>query len=146
MMTGVLVRMLCGSCAAMWIHVPAVAVTRSGPNVTSDSPERKCMIAGVMPNGAAERAGVIPGDVVVRFDGETIESFPDLVGRLMDRAPGDEVDLQVARGGELVDLRVTLGGWEELRTGSEKPPSLRSAPPPEPGADAFLPPEIGPER
>lgn len=109
-------------------------------------PVEKCMIAGVMPNGAAERAGVIPGDVVVRFDGETIASFADLVGKLMDRAPGDEVDMQVARGGELVDLRVTLGGWEELQTGSEKPPSLRSAAPPEPGADAFLPPEIGPER
>jgi hypothetical protein len=106
----------------------------------------RCMIADVVPNGAAERAGVQPGDTVVRFDGETIMSFPDLVSRLMDRLPGDEVDLQVERGGDLVQLRMTLGGWEELRTGSDKPPSLRSEPPPEPGFDAFLPPEIGPER
>ncbi len=105
-----------------------------------------CMIAGVMPNGAAERSGVLPGDTVVRFDGETITSFPDLVGRLMDRLPGEEVDMQVERGGDLMNLRVTLGGWEELQTGSDKPPSLRSEPPPEPGADAFLPQDVGPER
>jgi hypothetical protein len=128
-------------------RLPGVRIQERGASLgIRCQPVEKCMIAGVMPNGAAERSGVLPGDTVVRFDGETINSFPDLVGRLMERLPGEEVEMQVARGGELVDLRVTLGGWEELQTGSDKPPSLRSAPLPEPGVDSFMPPEIGPER
>ena len=58
----------------------------------------------------AQRAGVKEGDIITMFDGEAITSTTDLK-RLMNRhRPGDTVVLRISRSGEILDLKVALGG------------------------------------
>ena len=63
----------------------------------------------VMAGSAAEKAGVLAGDVLVAFDGEPVTDLRTYSGLLKARAPGDEVEVTVLRGEEEVSLRAVLG-------------------------------------
>lgn len=58
----------------------------------------------VMPGSAAEKAGILAGDLVVEIDGRSIESFTDLQEAIVTRA-GETVTIVVDRGGQLVTLK-----------------------------------------
>jgi S1-C subfamily serine protease len=56
----------------------------------------------------AQKAGLKVGDVVVRFDGNPVQSSDDLAGGVKTHQPGDEVTLEVLRSGETLTLHATL--------------------------------------
>ena len=72
--------------------------------------EEGVLIQDVVPDGPAERAGIQPGDVVIAFDGEPIESTDDLLTAIRARRPGDRAEVVVVRadGGQDV-VTVELG-------------------------------------
>jgi regulator of sigma E protease len=63
------------------------------------------VIDSVFQGSPAARAGVRAGDSVVAVDGAPVRTWPQLVG-WVSGAPGRDVALQVARGGERINLRV----------------------------------------
>ncbi len=66
-----------------------------------------------VPEGPAMEAGMEAGDVITSFDDNEVPDTRDLV-RMVGRAPvGEAVPVTVRRGGETVDLTVTLGRREE---------------------------------
>jgi S1-C subfamily serine protease len=56
-----------------------------------------------------ERAGLRGGDVIVEIEGEATPTVEDLFARLRDFEPGDTVTLEIIRGGERREVRVSLG-------------------------------------
>ncbi len=63
-----------------------------------------------VPSGTpAARARLAAGDVIVRFDGQAIESVEDLFAALRRKRPGDEVRVTVVRDGERTTRTVRLG-------------------------------------
>ncbi len=52
-----------------------------------------------MEGGPAEQAGLLPGDLLLALDGETIESPRALVESLAERQPGVPLQAMVMRGG-----------------------------------------------
>ncbi len=81
-------------------------------NVVSGGPsEQAGLRAGseriTIPNYGSINKG---GDLIVAVDGQPIHLFDDLVSYLtLNKSPGDTVTLTVLRGGEQVDVTVTLG-------------------------------------
>jgi hypothetical protein len=63
----------------------------------------------VMPDSAAEKAGILAGDVLVALNGEPVTDLRTYSGLLKARAPGDEVEIAVLRDGEKVSLTAVLG-------------------------------------
>jgi len=63
----------------------------------------------VHPGSAAERGGVLVGDVITAFDGRPIFTVEQLRAALSGFAPGDTVQLTIFRDGEHRTLSVTLG-------------------------------------
>jgi hypothetical protein len=63
----------------------------------------------VMPGSAAEKAGILAGDVLVVFDGEKVTDLRSYSALLKARVPGDEVEVTVLRDGEEISLRAVLG-------------------------------------
>lgn len=70
-------------------------------------------LSGVRKGSPADRAGVRAGDVIVRFNGVRTQSLQDFTQVLRDLAPGDEVEVEVLRGGETVKTRATLEKRED---------------------------------
>jgi uncharacterized iron-regulated protein len=66
------------------------------------------LISSVMPSSLAEKAGVQKDDVILRFDGEAMESVDDLIESLNMHKPGDRVTLSLRRGSEEITLPVVL--------------------------------------
>ena len=66
------------------------------------------LVFGVSSGGAADNAGLQPGDVIVSFGETEIESVEDLFAALREHAPGEEVDVVLVREGDEQTLSVTL--------------------------------------
>ena len=56
-------------------------------------------VDSVKSGSAAERAGINPGDVLRKVNGETVDEAVDFHIALIGRQPGDELRLELARGG-----------------------------------------------
>ncbi len=63
-------------------------------------------------NSAGEAAGLKKGDVVVRVDGRTINTVPELQQSIGLHQPGDKVAITVNRNGNEKDFNVTLRNRE----------------------------------
>lgn len=75
---------------------------------SSQSPE-SCQVGEVVSGSGADVAGIQVGDCIVRINDQAIASFRELVAVVSQFQPGDQIDLAVRRGAQLVELRATLG-------------------------------------
>ena len=73
-------------------------------------PEREgVLVADVLKDGPAERAGLKTGDVIVEFAGTPIKETPDLQRRVAAVTPGQATEVKVVREGQTLTLPVTVG-------------------------------------
>jgi len=66
-------------------------------------------IIEVAPGGAADKAGLKPGDIILAVDGQATSSVQVLEGVLVRYQPGNSVTLRVQRNGAQSNVTVTLG-------------------------------------
>ena len=66
-------------------------------------------IASIVPDSPAAKAGLEPGDIVLKLDGADLSDFASLSAAIRERQPGDRIKLIVKRGEETKELRVKLG-------------------------------------
>jgi len=82
-------------------------------------PEGKgALVADVMKDGPAEKAGIRSGDVIVRFDGREVEDQHELPQIVASTSPGKKVAVTVVRDGKQIELSVKIAEMEEERTAS----------------------------
>ncbi|MFN3566059.1 MAG: DegQ family serine endoprotease [Burkholderiaceae bacterium] len=89
------------------------------------------LVTQVERDSPAEKAGVEAGDVILRFDGKTIDRATDLPRIVGSTKPGSKVTMTVWRKGTQRDLHVTVG---ELP--ADRPVARRGEPPQRGGAGA----------
>lgn len=66
-------------------------------------------VGEVVPGRAAEEAGIKTGDIIVEFDGKSIDSFETLAKAVRARSPGDVIGVVVRRGQKSITLPLTIG-------------------------------------
>jgi serine protease Do len=69
---------------------------------------RGALVRGVEPNSPAAKAGLEPGDIIVRFDGKAIERSADLPRLVGNTAPGTASRITIFRRGAQRDLSITV--------------------------------------
>ena len=65
-------------------------------------------IAGIVPNGGADNAGLVEGDVIISIDNIKIHSLSELMGSIGQHSPGEIVTIDVNRNNEIQTFNVTL--------------------------------------
>lgn len=83
-----------------------------GPNFGSvpdfNEPPKGVRFADVRSGTPADKAGLKPGDILVKFDGKEISNLYDFTYALQSHKPGDEVLVVVLRGNQTIEAKVLL--------------------------------------
>ena len=95
------------------------------------APPRGAMVNSVEKDGPAAKAGVEPGDVILRFDGRAIERSSDLPRIVGGTKPGTSSTVTVFRKGAQRDLKVQVAEMPQDRARS-----ARASEPAKPAAPA----------
>ena len=81
------------------------------------------LVRGVEQGSPAEKAGIEPGDIILKFEGKTIEKSSDLPRMVGNTKPGTRSTIQVWRRGNLKDMTISVGEFE-----ADKPLKKAAAP------------------
>jgi len=84
------------------------------------------LVRGVEQGSPAEKAGLEPGDIIMKFEGKAIEKSSDLPRMVGNTKPGTRSAIQVWRRGSVKDMHITVGEFEadkpvKRASSSEKP-------------------------
>jgi serine protease Do len=80
--------------------------------------ERGAIVKSVSADTPAEKAGIKEGDVIVRYEGETVQSAAQLARLVRETPGGRTVAIDVSRGGAVQRLSATLAeGGDRARLG-----------------------------
>ena len=91
------------------------------------------VVNSVEKGGPAEKAGLEPGDVILKFDGKAITSSADLPRMVGATRPGTRSTVQVWRKGSTRDIAVTVGEVIDEKQASARP--SKGGKPPEQAAN-----------
>ncbi len=119
-----------GTVSRGWLGVAVQPITEDLVEGLDLPGEEGALVGSVAPDSPAEAAGLRPGDVIVRLNGETVSDARDLAWRVANEEPGATVTLDIVRDGSETSLEATLGDQEE-RTAE----ALEPEPAPEPDAE-----------
>ncbi len=95
-----------------WLGVRIQDVTPDVAEAMGLTVAKGALITDV-PDGPAKDAGLVAGDVITLFDGQTVDDAGDLTRRVADAPIGEAVPVIVQRDGKTETLQVTLGRREE---------------------------------
>jgi putative serine protease PepD len=95
-----------------------------GVSTQDDPAGAGALVKQTVLGGPADDAGVQAGDVISRVGSHRIGASTDVSPAIANKRPGDQVDVEVRRGGTSKTLHVTLG----TRPAAVTPPSLSTGP------------------
>jgi serine protease Do len=98
-----------------WLGVAIQEVT---PELRSalELPDRSgALVSQVTPDSPAAKAGIERADLIVRFDGKAVAEMRDLPTLVAQTPVGEEVEIEVLRGGKRRSFRVEIAELEEAR-------------------------------
>ena len=75
---------------------------------TEKGPEYGVYVESLDPQGPGKKAGIQPGDWIVRLNGDPIKNFGDLLSRVAAAGPGETVELGLWRDGKTIQTKATL--------------------------------------
>ena len=77
------------------------------------------LVNSVEKGGPAEKAGLEPGDVILSFDGKTVDRSGDLPLLVTDVKPGQRARVEVVRKGANKSIDVTVGEMKEPKVAAD---------------------------
>jgi S1-C subfamily serine protease len=98
---------------------PELAESFQLPPLGADQIRQGVVIAGVLQNGPAAKAGVRPGDVILQVAKQPVGSVSDLLNQVASLKPGEPAELLIWRQQASLSLRLTP---------AERPSPRRQAP------------------
>ncbi len=90
------------------------------------------LVNSVEKGGPADKAGIEPGDVILKFDSHTVNSSEDLPRMVGGTRPGSRVAIQIWRNKAVRDLQITVAELQDERATRQsrrggKPPTAAPA-------------------
>jgi len=104
-----------------WLGVRIQMVTDEIADSLNIKPARGALIAGIDDKGPAKPAGIEPGDVIVKFDGQDIKEMRDLPKIVAETPVGKDVEVTIIRKGNEEKKIVKLGRLEDEKQAALTP-------------------------
>jgi serine protease Do len=107
-----------------------VAIQRLSPDLVKAfglENDQGALVADVVPDGPAAKAGIERGDIILALQGQKIQDSNELPRLVANLAPGTKVDLDILRAGKKRTIAVTLGTLkeeDEEKAARLKPPDV----------------------
>tara|TARA_B100002052_G_scaffold273636_1_gene276191 strand:- start:1262 stop:2677 length:1416 start_codon:yes stop_codon:yes gene_type:complete len=98
-----------------WLGVRIQQVTKEIAEVQNLDKPRGALIAGVSEGSPAEKAGIKPGDIILEFDGQKIQTMRNLPRIVANTKVGKNVVVKVWREKKSFTKRLTLGRLESSK-------------------------------
>lgn len=86
-----------GSMIRPWLGVSGLTVTREVASYHGLPIDRGVLVTRVIPDSPADKAGIVPGDIVLEFAGKTTSKIEDLVEKIQKRKAGEKVEVLIFR-------------------------------------------------
>lgn len=94
--------------------IGAVNVQTLTPDIAEQlglsQPVRGAVVVGMTRTSAAFQAGIQPGDVIVSFNGEKVETGEQFIKLMADAKIGGTAAIEVLRQGRRVTIKVPISG------------------------------------
>lgn len=92
---------------------PLLKIGISASNITENIAKRNNLPIGIYIHqveefSPAEKAGLLPGDVITKFDGKTVKTVEEMNALKQKHNSGDKVEIQVIRDGKTKKITLTL--------------------------------------
>jgi len=94
-----------------WLGAEIQDVTKQEADALGWEAPRGAKLVKPVPGGPAEKAGLLPGDILLSADGVEAETVAGFIASVSGKAPNTEIKLRLLRGGKEKRLAVTLGAW-----------------------------------
>jgi serine protease Do len=92
-----------------WLGIAIQEVTKELSESFGMKNTNGALVAGIEKGAPADKGGLLPGDVIIKFDGKMIESSSDLPKAVGNTKPGKTVVAEVFRKGSVKTLNLTVG-------------------------------------
>lgn len=109
-----------GSVTRGWLGVAIQQISPDLLKAFNLTDTHGALVADVMSDGPAAKAGLQRGDVIVGFNGHTVQESAELPRLVAAMAPGTKVSIDVLRSGKKLTIPVTLGTLAEEKTAAAK--------------------------
>ena len=106
-----------------WLGVSIQEVTPELAKSFNMKDKKGALVAEVLKNGPAEKAGIERGDVIVEFDGKAVQESKDLPRIVAAEPVGKTVSIKLLRDGKSVAKNVQIAQMEEGPAEVAKGPS-----------------------
>ena len=96
------------------IKHPQLGITGRPLNsiLTEENPDPVRGVLVIESVGAALQAGLIPEDIIIKFNNVEVKDFTDLAAKIDQHDVGDEVNITVLRGSKEIVIPVTFIAWQ----------------------------------
>lgn len=98
-----------------WIGVEPQDITPELAESFGLSQKNGAIIAGVLKNGPADKAGVRPGDILLAVEGKSVADTTEMLNLIAQLTPGAKAKISVLRKNEKSTLEILIGKRPNLR-------------------------------
>jgi Do/DeqQ family serine protease len=91
-----------------WLGVSLQPLTKELGQSLGAGSDKGAVVARVLPGGPAQKAGLFPNDVIVKFGDVTVEDLQHLQRLALDAPVGQVVNLGVVRNGKAITVPITI--------------------------------------
>lgn len=102
-----------GSVERGWVGISIQAVTKEMAESLDRDDASGALIAEIVPDGPADKAGLMAGDIILKFNDKKIEHLKDLTKTVATTETGSKADVEVWRDGKVKNFKVAIGTFEE---------------------------------